>query len=192
MLFIDYLLLILVVTVINTIPAFMPETWVVLSFFYLHFHLSFIITILIGALFGTVGRISLAIFTRKHLHKIFPQKLKKNYQDLGTLFTKNQKPTISQFIALVFIPLPESQVFMAAGLANISLYILSLASIIRSLIIYSFWVKTTSVAITNFQSLFNGHGQLFTVAINLISFSLLIIIGIIPWGKLINKNNTNL
>lgn len=187
MIFFYYLLTSVVVTIINTIPVFMPETWVVLSFFYIQYDLSFPLVILIGTLFSTVGRILLALLTRKYLYKVIPKKLLANYHDLGILFSPQQRSTFSSLLAFTFIPLPESQVFMAAGLANVSLRLLAIASILRSVIVYSFWVKSSSIAIGSLQGLFSGHGQAITVVINLLSFGLLIAIGIVPWGKLVKK-----
>lgn len=188
MLILQYLLTTSVVTLINIIPAFMPETWVVLSFFYLHYHLSFIVVVLIGTIFGTIGRLILAQISRKHLFKIVPTRLKANYQDLGILFSSRRKSQFSLLLVYTFLPLPESQVFIAAGLAGVDLKLLAVSSVIRNLIVYSFWIKTASITINSLQSLFNSHGQAITIILNLISFSLLVIIGSIPWGKLIKKD----
>src|SRR2546421_13102023 len=89
-----YVYLALVVFFMNTFPAFMPPTWIVLAFFYMHFHSSFLPTVLIGAICATLGRVTLAFLAKYYFRPFLPKSFYKNYTSLGTYFRTHQHFTI--------------------------------------------------------------------------------------------------
>ena len=182
-----YLMISFVITFMNAMPGFMPATWTVLAFFYIHYHLHLIPLVVIGALSATAGRIILALFSGRFLHRFLPSKIKNNYSDLGNLFNHYQKFTVPVMFGYAFLPIPSTQVFMAAGLANINLSLLSLSFLFGRLFSYSIWVKTANFAMNNFQSIFSNINQTEAIILNIISFSFIFLIGMIPWNKVIEK-----
>ena len=68
---------ILLIFIINLIPAFMPPTWILLSFVGFTFHLnnwSLVILSIFAAIASTSGRAVLAIFSKKLIRNKFLNK----------------------------------------------------------------------------------------------------------------------
>ena len=189
----EYIFLACVILGINIIPAFMPPTWIILAFFYIQFHFLFFPTIIIGAIMATLGRVILALLSRKYGSRLLPKKLLKNYHSLGEFFEKNQHLTIPAVLMYAFFPIPSNQIYIIAGLSQISLKIIAFSFLVGRLISYSFWVKLS-------YNLSNDLGTLFiknvanykNLFLEILSLLIILFIGIIDWKKYSNKiNNQN-
>ncbi len=181
-----YLILALLVFGMNTVPAFMPPTWLVLAFFHIHFDLSLPLTVLIGATAATSGRIVLSILVRVFLKPFLPQTLSENYDALGIFFQHNQKLTIPIVFLYAFLPIPSNQVFIIAGLAKLDIRIIAFSFFIGRLISYSFWVSVAHEVADRLEAIFIGHFSSFwTLLLELIVFMSIFIIGKINWRKVL-------
>lgn len=181
-----YILIGLLVFAINALPALMPPTWMILAFFYLHFNLQLLPLVIIGAFGATGGRIILFEFSRLYIRRFFPEKWLKNYDDLGKYFKKNQQLTIPIVLTYAFFPVPSNQVFIIAGLANLDIKIIAFSFLVGRMISYTFWVVLANKVMDNLENLFIAHlTNASTIAIELIGFSLIIIIGKINWRKIL-------
>jgi hypothetical protein len=78
-----YIILFALVFLINVIPAFMPPTWMILSYASIRYGIPFIPTVCIGVVAATLGRYVLALMARHWFRGIFPSRLIQNYLDLG-------------------------------------------------------------------------------------------------------------
>ncbi len=180
-----YLFLFSIVFIINLIPAFMPPTWIVLSFFYLQYHLLFFPTVILGVISAASGRITLALVVRK-LKKYFPNRFIKNYEYLGDYLELNQKFTIPVILGYAFSPLSSNSLFIMAGLSNINLKIVALSFIIGRSITYPLWIVTSHQIHDRLDDILVGNlsrvGSFITV---IVSVLIIIIIGKINWTKVI-------
>lgn len=110
---IQYIFLGLFIYGMNIVPLFMPPTWVVLAFFYQHYHLGFVQTIVIGAATATLGRVTLAYLARNLLHGKIPKKWMKNYNDLGKYVKTHQKLTIPIMLTYAFFPISSNYMYIS-------------------------------------------------------------------------------
>ncbi len=180
-----YITLAAVVFLMNIIPAFMPPTWIVLAFFYIQFNLGLVPAVIIGAASATLGRVSLALLSRYYLEPYLPKTFKENFLALGDYFKKHSNLTAPVVIAYAFLPIPSNQVFIIAGLSSLNLKLIALSFLFGRLISYTFWVSLSNAAVSRLDNvfseyLFQGKG----IAVEALSFSIVIIVGLIPWKKI--------
>jgi membrane protein YqaA with SNARE-associated domain len=181
-----YLLIGLFIFTINAIPAFMPPTWMILAFFFINFDLHLLPLVIVGAISATCGRIVLALFSRYFAKRLFPEKWFRNYDDLGYFFRKHSGLTVPVVVAYAFSPIPSNQVFIIAGLADLNLKLIAFSFLAGRLISYTFWISVANRVVENLQVVFMNHlTNINTLAIEAVSFSLVIIIGKINWRSIL-------
>lgn len=184
-----YILLFFLIFVINIIPAFMPPTWIVLAFLYLHFHLDFMPTVLVGVTAATSGRIVLAIFAHQILGRIIPERMLKNYKSLGLAMQKHQHMTIPIVFAYAFSPISSNTLFIIVGLSNVNIELVAFSFFVGRLFTYSFWILATSQVAKRLEDIFSmsltSTKALASFAVTLL---IIVIIGKIDWEKHLLKN----
>lgn len=180
-----YPLLLLTVFIINVIPAFMPPTWTVLAFFYIHYHLAFIPTVIIGVIGATAGRIVLALMARYIFKPLLPAKWFSNYDALGKYFEKHERLTIPVVLGYAFSPISSNGLFIVAGFSNINLRIIAMSFFIGRLISYSFWILASHRISEEFQGVFKLHGGRGEIIGLALSLAVVILIGRIKWEKIL-------
>ncbi len=152
-----YLALFAIVFGINLLPAFGPPTWAVLVFTRLHWHLNPIALVLLGAVAAMGGRYLLARGAR-HFKGRMPGRMKDNLEDARTLIERKRVGAIALFGLFVVSPLPSAQLFLAAGLLDLPLGLLTLAFFLGRLVSYSIYVSVATLAD---KQLGNVLGQIF-------------------------------
>lgn len=153
-----YLSLALGITFLNFVPLFMPPTWMVLSFFYLHFHLAFAPTLIIGALSATIGRYILARSSKKYFSHFLSSQTQADLALTGQFINRKKiiaLPLLMLFYA--FSPIPSNQFFIAAGLINADLPLICLSFFLGRLMSYSFWLAVAHHTATNIQTIISEH-----------------------------------
>ena len=184
-----YLLLLVVAFAINAVPAFMPPTWMVVSFFYLHYHLAFLPTVALGVVGSTCGRIVLALMARSWLRPYLPAKFYKNYAYLGRYLGQNRKLTVPLVLSYAFMPISSNSLFIMAGLANIDLKLLILSFIVGKICSYSFWTTATYQLAGSLGFLFKNQSVgVKTTLTTLVSIGLIVLVGKIKWEKFLKLN----
>jgi len=140
--------IILLIFVMNIIPAFMPPTWILLSFVGFNFHLSntaLVVLSIFAAIASTSGRMVLAHFSDKMIrNKILSNTARKNIDILKTQIEKRKALTFSFFLSYAFSPFPSGQLFLAYGLTDLKLRIAAIPFFVGRLASYIFWALTAS------------------------------------------------
>lgn len=183
-----YLLLFFIVLQINLIPAFMPPTWIILSYFLLTFQLAFFPVIVLGAIAATAGRVGLAYLGRHFFFRFFSHKSQQNFIYLGNFLKDKNKLTIPIVISYAFLPIPSNQMFLAAGMANLNIKLVAFSFLMGRLISYTVWISATHYAISRLDTVFSKqitHTQ--TIMLELASFLILFAIAKIPWKAILEK-----
>lgn len=171
---------------INVIPIFMPPTWTILAFYYINFHPPLIPAIIIGALFATLGRITLYYISKNHFRRFFSKESLENYDALGNFLTKKQKLSIPLFLTYAFFPISSNYVYIAAGLAEINIKILAASFLVGRLFSYSFWVTASHIVFTRVEDIFSSHISNFSVVIiEIVGLIVVVLIGKINWKKIL-------
>lgn len=180
-----YLFVFFLVFVVNVIPAFMPPTWIVLSFFYLQFHLSLVPAVIIGACAATLGRIVLALIAHR-LENFLPKSFLGNYKDLGEFLKKNESLTVPVVIGYAFSPVSSNTLFIIAGLSGLNLKVVAASFFVGRLISYSFWIAASHALSSRLDQIFLGHfSNAGTIASAIISVFIVFIVGQIKWGRVL-------
>lgn len=140
--------ILLVIFIINIIPAFMPPTWLLLSFIGFYFHLNnyaLILLSILAAVASTSGRTILALFSEKIIrNKFLSEASRKNIDILRQNIEKRKILTSGFFLFFAFSPFPSGQLFLAYGLTDLKLRIATIPFFIGRLASYVFWAISAS------------------------------------------------
>jgi membrane protein YqaA with SNARE-associated domain len=167
-------------------PAFMPPTWVILSFIYVNYNLLFLPTLVLGVIAATSGRIVLALIARKWFKRFLPEKFVNNYIYLGRYLKNHEKLTIPVVFGYAFSPLSSNSLFIVAGLSNLNLKIIAVSFFIGRLITYSFWITTSNRLAHRLDDIFVGNfSNIGTFIGALVSLCIVFIIGKVKWSKIL-------
>lgn len=170
----------------------MPPTWTILTFFYLRYRLHLIPTVILGATAATLGRIILANLAKLYLRPFIPKKATENYTTLGNYLKRDKKLTVPLLLTYAFFPIPSNDVYITAGLANLSLKLIAFSFFCGRLISYAFWVGLAYRTSASLSHIFAKHfSKGWAIAGELIGFGLIILIGSINWKKVFNRARSN-
>jgi membrane protein DedA with SNARE-associated domain len=183
-----YVLLFILIFAINVVPAFMPPTWIILSFFYVNNNLLFLPTIILGVIAATSGRIVLALISKYWFKKVLPTGFYSNYQYLGKYLKGHTKLTLPIVFGYAFSPISSNSLFIMAGLSDLNLKLIAASFFIGRLISYSFWITASHQLSNRLDTIFTGaFSNLNTFISALISMGIVIIIGRIDWRNLLRS-----
>lgn len=179
-----YLTLAIFIFGMNVIPFFMPPTWIVLAFFYTHFHLGFFPTVLVGVAAAASGRVILYTLAKHYFRSFFSKKTLKNYDVLGEYLRRNQHLTIPIVLTYAFFPIPSNQVFIIAGLSKLNISIIASSFIIGRLFSYAIWVDLAAVTVSELKLIFIKYfSSTSTIALDLLGVGIIILVGKFPWKR---------
>jgi membrane protein YqaA with SNARE-associated domain len=185
---VEYLALFAIVFGINLLPAFGPPTWAVLVFTRLHWHLNPIALVLLGAVAAMSGRYLLARAAR-HFKGRMPDRLKNNLEDAQTLIERRKVGAVALFVVFVVSPLPSAQLFLAAGLLDLPLGLLTLAFFFGRLISYSIYVSLATLADKQFGNVI-GHifGSPWSIALQVVLFAAVCVLPFVNWRRFLDRS----
>jgi hypothetical protein len=134
--------------IINVIPAFMPPTWMLLSFVGFTFHFSnysLVIFSVFAAIAAVSGRAILALFSDRIIRNRFLSNRTRENIDIIKINIEKRKVFLSGFFLLfAFSPFPSGQLFLAYGLTGLKLRFATIPFFIGRLVSYLFWAFTAS------------------------------------------------
>lgn len=175
--------------VINVIPAFMPATWAVLAFFYVHYHLPLLLVTVGGAVCSSLGRLVLALITRRWGRKLVPAKQQTEIDALGTWLEQRpawQIPLAVFLFSLVGV-IPSNQLFIAAGLTTTRLGPVVLGFFGGRVVSYTVAAVATSKVTYSLDSLLrHAWSSPSAWLIQLVSLAAIIVFTRIPWSKVLH------
>ncbi|MEZ4565366.1 MAG: hypothetical protein R2853_21825 [Thermomicrobiales bacterium] len=130
--------------VLNSVPAFMPPTWAVLTDFHLYHALPIVPLAIVGVPGSTAGRALLALGSRAFGARFVPASWRANIE--GLVETLQGQPTLANSTLLLFTlgPLPSNQLFIAAGLARAPLAPMLLVFGVARCVSYVLWVSAAN------------------------------------------------
>ena len=164
-----YLALTAVVMVVGLIPVFGPPSLVFAIFFYHKYGLSFVLVVLITALATTIGRLALALVTRRYKGKL-PAKYLENLDYSKKVLLAKQNATKFGLGLFMLSPFPSAQLFEAAGLLEVRLLPLGLAFFIGRIITLSIYLALAHFTLTNFNNLWeSGFGSWWAVLFEMLA-----------------------
>lgn len=186
--------ILVVIFIINVIPAFMPPTWVLLSFVGFNFHLgnyTLAILAVLAAVASSGGRAVLAILSEKLLrNKIISEATRRNMDVLRENIIKRQNLTRGFFLFYAFSPFPSGQLFLAYGLTDLKLKLAIIPFFLGRMSSYLFWVFTASETSKYLDLKSFSAGKFFSVYFilgQLLAFYLVYLVAKIDWKILFEE-----
>lgn len=180
--------------VINVIPAFMPPTWILLTFVGFNFHLNnyaLAVLAVLAAVASSSGRAVLTILSEKILrNKIISEATRRNMDALKENIIKRKNLTRGFFLFYAFSPFPSGQLFLAYGLTDLKLRLAIIPFFLGRMSSYLFWVFTASETSKFFDVTSLKTGAFFStyfVLGQLLAFYLVYLVAKIDWHVLFNE-----
>jgi membrane protein YqaA with SNARE-associated domain len=175
----------IIIFLINLIPAFMPPTWMTLSFFYITSPQNIFLLVFIGVSASTVGRYCLAKGSGKFFARFGT---KKKQKQMKLLQKKLHGKPIKVFIfTLLFSlsPLPSNALFIAVGATKTKLKSVVAGFFVGRSISYLFLVFTTEKILSSLGANIKGSGSMITILIEVVGVIAIIIFFLFDWEKLL-------
>ncbi|MSY31809.1 MAG: hypothetical protein F2729_02705 [Actinobacteria bacterium] len=140
-----YLLLAVIVFGVSLIPMFGPPVWSVLVFAKFRWDLNPVWLVLIGATVSAFGRYAIARGASK-LQRYVPKRAQDNLEAAHALLQGHRKGIFALLAVFVVSPLPSGQLFIAAGLLRMQLWLVTTAYFFGRIVSYSLYVGAATVA----------------------------------------------
>ena len=174
--------------VINIIPAFMPATWTVLAFFYVHDKLPLLLLTVGGAVFSTLGRLVLAWAAGRWGRKIVPVKQRTEIDALGAWLDNRPSWQVPLVVFVASLGLvPSNQLFITAGLTKMRLAPVAAGFFAGRAISYTVSAQVTAKAAGSLAGLLRNYWSSPSVwVIQLISLAVIVGFSMIPWRKVLH------
>lgn len=186
-----YLLALLAIIALNTIPAFAPPTWMLLVFLLINYDLNPIALVIIGVLSATAGRAILAWYFRKFSHLV-PSKFATNMEYAGRYIESRPDRRYAVLALFLISPISSAQLFEAAGMMKtIKVKPLLAAFALGRTFSYSTYVTgAVALAATSFgEVLITEIRSPLAIGIQLAMIAGFVILGLIDWKSKLHRHH---
>ena len=185
----DLALAALLVFVVNLVPALMPPTWAVLAVLHLTFDVPVVPLAVCGALAASVGRLVLALASRRYGRRLLNRERRDRLTRLGTWLDAKAR-WAAPFAVLVysFGPIPSNQLFIAAGLTRMSLGRIFAAFLAGRLVSYPLWIGAADVAAHHLGDLFTSRlSSAPVILVEVVLIALLVLFTRVDWERVVTR-----
>lgn len=181
-----YLIASIIIIVINLVPAFMPPTWTIISFFYIRYEINLLALSLIGAFSSSIGRYILAEMSGGVTPKIFSNQTIDNINFIGEKIKGSPLKVFLITFIWAISPIASNPLFIAIGLARTKIkYVLGGFFLGRS-ISYFFLALGSKIVVITFEDIFYGSIlDIKKVILNVFAFLLIFVYLVIDWKALL-------
>lgn len=133
-----------------------------------------------------VGRYLLALAARRFSGRL-PKRMRDNLEDARALLERRRVGALALFGVFVVSPLPSAQLFLAAGMLELRLGILTLAFVVGRLISYSVYVSVAVVADKQLGNVVDRLlGSPWSIALQVALLAGVCLLPLINWHRLLN------
>jgi len=150
------MVLLLIIILVNLMPAFAPPTWTILVVFLVKYDLNIYATIACGVCGATIGRFILSHYIGWFSHQVFNEKQHKNLSYLGNKFGDTHTKNFYFTFIYSLTPLSTTVLFVAAGMAKIKATFVLLGFFCGRIVSYSVLAFSTKALAHNFSDITNG------------------------------------
>ncbi|MFI5036396.1 MAG: hypothetical protein ACHQFZ_09365 [Acidimicrobiales bacterium] len=178
-----YVVLVLTVFGVNLLPAFGPPTWAVLVFARLHWHLNPVALVGLGVASAALGRYILARGARRFRGHL-PAIMKENLRAAQSLVERKRIGTLALLGIFVVSPLPSAQLFIAAGLLDLPLRLITVAFVCGRVVSYSAYVSVATLADRQLGTVIqNAFGSPWSIALQVVFLVLVCLLPLVRWRR---------
>lgn len=177
---------------LNTIPAFAPPTWMILSYVgFNHPQLNPLLLALTAAFAATFGRITLAALSQSIIrNKLLNTKTKENIDVLKSALEQRKNQTVGALLIYSFTPLPSNYLFIAYGLTSLPIKLIAVPFFIGRLTSYTIWIFLGQEAYKSLDidaGLFGGYLSVYFVLTQLFVLLLTYLFTKIDWRAMLGE-----
>lgn len=181
-----FALALVVVFLINLVPAFMPSSWMVLAFFAIKFDLPLIPLGVSGAFVSGLGRACLAVGSDLMTRTFFKAKAKE-LDTLGGYLREHKKTLPAIVFAYALTPLPTNNLFVAAGMVSANLPRVLVGFWAARMPADVFWMWVSHKTFANFGDVFKSQGNLIAILLQVGALLSVVLLYALPWERWANS-----
>jgi hypothetical protein len=172
---------------INLMPAFMPSTWMLLTFFYVKFDLPLLLLTVPGAIVSGLGRLLLAkgstLFKRRLL-----KGQEADLQELGCFLEERRNYVGLAVFLYTLSPFPTNNLFIAAGMVEVGMVRVLAGFWCGRILADTFWVWTTHRVFETLGGLFQStFGSWVALVLQVGSLSSIVLLYKLPWARWLRR-----
>jgi hypothetical protein len=172
---------------VNLLPAFMPASWMVMSFFYIHFELPLLVLTIGGAIVSGFGRLVLAKESTL-IKRRFMRSQAQDLDELGGFLKTREHWLIPTVFGYALTPLPTNNLFVAAGLAEVRLPLVLVGFWAARVPADTFFVWSTHRIFSSLGDVFEGAlGGWLAIALQLASVGSIVLLFRLPWARWLRR-----
>ena len=173
--------------IINLVPAFMPASWMVMSFFYIQFDLPLLVLTVGGAIVSGFGRLVLAKESTL-VKRRFMRNKAEDLDQLGAFLEERRGWLIPTVFAYCLLPLPTNNLFVAAGLAEVRLTFVLIGFWAARIPADTFFVWTTDQVFNSLGDVFRGaFGSWLAIGLQLLGVTSILLLYWLPWARWLRR-----
>ena len=172
---------------INLVPAFMPSTWMLLSFFYIKFDPPLLPLTLGGALVSGLGRIVLARGSTWVKRRFMPSK-QADLDELGAFLDERRQYVGATVFVYALTPLPTNNLFIAAGMAEVRMAAVLAGFWSARAIADTVLVWTTDRVFDTIEDVFAGAwGSWLALGLQCLGLASVVLLYLLPWARWLRR-----
>lgn len=168
---------------INLVPAFMPSSWMVMALFYIEFDVPLLPLTLAGAFVSGLGRLLLARVSTVAKRRWLAGR-RADLDDLGAFLETRGRYTGLTVFLYALTPLPTNNLFIAAGMVEVSMPWVLGGFWASRMLADTFWVWTADRAYRSLAEVFaDGVGSWTALALQLAGVASIALLYLLPWAR---------
>jgi membrane protein YqaA with SNARE-associated domain len=177
-----------VTVLINIAPGFMPPTWAVLAVFLVRYDLPLLVVTLGGAVASTLGRLVLAVGSRRWGTRLLSQRRRRGLRQLGEWLDAKPRWAVPLVVALFALgPVPSNAVFIGAGLTRMRLAPVALGFLVGRAISYTALDLLSRHAASNVRAVFeSGWTDPKALVLDALMLAGTVALAFVDWPKLLH------
>jgi len=149
----NWLLVGLLSILFNITPILAPPTWAMLAYFHIQQDMPIIPAVIAGAVGSTIGRVLLALASRRFGARLIPARRQADVENAVTRIRDEKRLSIPLLGLFAVGPIPKSLLFMAAGMARIPLAPGAIIYCLARAAIYGVTLTATSQAASSLSEI---------------------------------------
>jgi membrane protein YqaA with SNARE-associated domain len=135
-------------------PVLAPPTWAMLAYFQTERDFPLLPVVVIGAVGSTVGRVLLALISRRIGMRIIPQRRRAGLENAIEQIKERKRLSVPLLSLFAFGPVPKSMLFIAAGIARMPLWPGALVYGVARTVIYLVTLTVVETSVTSLDEVF--------------------------------------
>jgi membrane protein YqaA with SNARE-associated domain len=150
----EWIIIAVLSVLFNLTPVLAPPTWAMLAYFQTEHDVPMLQAVAIGAAGSTVGRVLLALISRRIGVRIIPQRRRAGLESAMESIKERKQLSVPLLSLFAVGPVPKSLLFIAAGIARMPLWPGALVFGAARTVIYLVTLTVVETSVTSLGDVF--------------------------------------